>query len=73
MGKSRSVQQDNHCAKRIDRAHRRYLQSIKMLATVRRLLTPAVLMQFGVHAHQLTHHESEHIEDERPSMLEPRG
>lgn len=30
------------CQRRLDRAHRRYLAAIKTLATVRRLLTPAV-------------------------------
>jgi hypothetical protein len=52
---SRILAQADHSQKRVDRAHRRYLRSLKTLATVRRLLTPAVRMKVGVHAHQHLH------------------
>ncbi len=37
-----TLAQGDYHQRRIDRAHRRYLASIKALAQVRRLLTPAV-------------------------------
>lgn len=55
MEESRPMHHADDSARRVDHAHRRYLRSIKTLATVRRLLTPAMLMQFGVHAHQHLH------------------
>ena len=55
MEQKRSRQEAAYSAKRVDRAHRRYMHAIKMLATVQRLLTPAVLMQFGMHAHKHMH------------------
>ena len=55
MEESRPMHHADYSARRVDHAHRRYLRSIKTLATVRRLLTPAMLMQFGVHAHQHLH------------------
>ena len=55
MGESRPMHHAEYSARRVDQAHQRYLRSIKTLATVRRLLTPAVLMHFGVHAHQHLH------------------
>ena len=41
-GRSLSLAQSEHHQRRTDRAHRRLMLSLKMLATVRRLVTPAV-------------------------------
>ena len=48
--KSRTVVQAEYMAKRIDHAHRRYHRSLMALAQVRRLMTPMVLLQMGLHA-----------------------
>lgn len=43
--------QSEHCQRRVDRAHRRLLATLKTLATVRRLGVPAI--QLNVARHQL--------------------
>ena len=49
-GKQRTLLQAESLAKRIDRAHRRYLRSLMALAQTRRLLSPMVLVQMGLQA-----------------------
>jgi hypothetical protein len=46
-----SLAQSEHAQRRMDRAHRRFLNTIKTLATVRRLAVPAV--QFNVARQQV--------------------
>jgi phenylpyruvate tautomerase PptA (4-oxalocrotonate tautomerase family) len=44
-----SLAQSEHAQRRIDRAHRRYLSTLKTLATVRRLAVPALQINLARH------------------------
>ena len=44
---SRSFAQSEHSQRRVDRAHRRYLATLKALATVRKLALPTIQLRVG--------------------------
>lgn len=48
-GDGMTLAQSEHAQRKIDRAHRRYLTSLKALATVRRLAVPALQINLARH------------------------